>query len=146
MNAAAGTDHMQRKRRWVAALGVLACAAALASPAGAEAVDPRVLLTQYKCYVCHADRQAKAGPAYEDVAAYFRGKPDAVAIIAGKIRHGMRSGGPWHMPPHPEVSPAEARAMARYIMSLEPAHRSGAPAPSVSLPPSTAADRCGRPA
>jgi cytochrome c len=119
---------MQRKRRhapWrAAALGVLACSAALAPPAGAAAVDPRVLLTQYKCYICHADRQAKAGPAYEDVAAEFRGKPDAVAIIARNIRHGLRSGGPWHMPPHPEVSPAEARAMARYIISLAPPRRS----------------------
>jgi cytochrome c len=119
---------MQRKRRCAnagraAALGVLACGIAFPPPAGAAAVDPRVLLTQYKCYICHADHEAKAGPAYEDVAAYFRGKPDAAVIIARNIRHGMRSGGPWHMPPHPEVSPAEARAMARYIMSLAPTHR-----------------------
>ena len=109
-------------RRWVAALGVLACSIAFVPSAGAAATDPRVMLTQYKCYICHSDRQAKAGPAFADVAAYFRGKPDAVAIIARDIRHGMRSGGPWHMPPHPEVSPAEARAMARYIVSLAPAH------------------------
>ena len=119
---------MQRKRRYAnarrtAGLVVLPWAVALATPAAAAAVDPRVLLTQYKCYICHADRQAKAGPAYEDVAAYFRGKRDAVGIIARNIRDGMRSGGPWHMPPHPEVSPAEARAMARYIISLAPAHR-----------------------
>ncbi len=27
-------------------------------------------------------------------------------------------GGPWHMPPHPEVSAAQARVMADYILSL----------------------------
>jgi cytochrome c len=81
-------------------------------------VDPRTLLKQYKCYICHADRETKAGPAYVDVAAHFRGKRDAASTIAGEIRRGLRRGGPWHMPPHPEVSPAEARAMARYIMSL----------------------------
>jgi cytochrome c len=85
----------------------------------APAADPRTLLTQYKCYVCHADRETKAGPAYVDVAAHFRGQPDAVSVIALEIRRGLRRGGPWHMPPHPEVSAADARAMARYIMSLE---------------------------
>ena len=60
------------------------------------------------------------GPAFADVAAAYRGQRDAVTRIANAIRAGMRSGGPWHMPPHPEVSPDEARAMARYIMSLSP--------------------------
>jgi len=43
-----------------------------------------------------------------------------VTRIANDIRAGIRGGGPWHMPPHPEVSPEEARTMARYIMSLAP--------------------------
>jgi cytochrome c len=81
--------------------------------------DARALLTQYKCYICHADREAKAGPAYAQVAAYHRGKPDAVSTIALDIRRGLRGGTSWHMPPHPEVTPEEARAMARYIMSLD---------------------------
>jgi cytochrome c len=80
--------------------------------------DARTLLTHYKCYICHADREAKAGPAYVDVAASLRDRKDAVSVLARTIRRGMRSGGPWHMPPHPEVSAAEARVMARYIMSL----------------------------
>jgi cytochrome c len=87
---------------------------------GKEPVDPRALLTHYKCYICHADRETKAGPAYVDVAAQYRKTPDAVSVIALEIRRGLRHGGPWHMPPHPEVSVAEARAMARYIVSLRP--------------------------
>jgi cytochrome c len=97
---------------------------AVADPfAAAEAkqpVDPQALLTHYKCYICHADRETKAGPAYVDVAAQYRKTPDAVSVIALEIRRGLRHGGPWHMPPHPEVSAAEARAMARYIVSLRP--------------------------
>lgn len=84
----------------------------------ARTTDPRVLLTQYKCYLCHADRETKAGPAYVDVAARLRDHPKAVSRIAMEIRRGIRRGGPWHMPPHPEVSLADARVMARYIMSL----------------------------
>lgn len=113
-----------RPRRRVIFSAITAFAAFIAAmSSGASAgdpapVDPRTLLTQYKCYICHADRETKAGPAYVDVAAHFRGKRDAASTIAGEIRRGLRRGGPWHMPPHPEVSPAEARAMARYIMSL----------------------------
>ncbi|MFO1324443.1 MAG: c-type cytochrome [Burkholderiales bacterium] len=82
------------------------------------AADPPPSLTRDRCYVCHADREPGAGPAFADIAAYYRNSHDAVSTIASNIRSGMRSGGPWHMPPHPEVSEAEARAMARYIMSL----------------------------
>jgi cytochrome c len=98
------------------------CALLAALPSGATGgakLEPQRLLTQYKCYICHADRETKAGPAYVDVAVHFRGHQDAVATIAREIRRGVRRGGPWHMPPHPEVSASEARAMARYIMSLQ---------------------------
>ena len=92
----------------------------------ADAVDTAAvtrLLTEHKCYICHADHEAKAGPAYADVAARFRGTRDAVPVIAAEIRNGVRGGGPWHMPPHPEVSASEARTMARYIMSLDASRR-----------------------
>ena len=81
---------------------------------------PPPSLTHYRCYICHSDRQAVVGPAFADVAASYRGRQGAVAKIAGDIRRGIKGGGPWHMPPHPEVSVDEARAMAQYIMALEP--------------------------
>ena len=110
---------------------VVACTIAAPAPARAQekppqallhesqAKTPQALLHEYKCYICHADTEAKAGPAYVDVAASYRGKRDAVATIAAIVRNGRRGGGPWHMPPHPEVSDADARAMARYILSLD---------------------------
>ena len=101
----------------------LMAATAISAAQGAEhprADDARALLTHYKCYICHADRETKAGPSYADVAARFRGNPKAVSEIALELRRGLRRGGPWHMPPHPEVSVAESRTMARYIMSLAP--------------------------
>jgi len=86
----------------------------------AHAEDAPALLQKYKCYICHADKEAKAGPAYVDVATAIRGKPDASATLVRFIKKGSHSGGPWHMPPHPEVSDTEARTMARYILSLKP--------------------------
>ncbi len=84
-----------------------------------QAQAAQELLQQYKCYICHADDETKAGPAYVDVAARYRGNPQAVAIVAGAVRKGAHSGGPWHMPPHPEVSSGDATKMARYILSLK---------------------------
>ena len=94
--------------------------------ADAVAADAQRLLGEYKCYICHADHETKAGPAYADVAAWFRERRNAVPVIAAEIRRGIRGGGPWHMPPHPEVSAAEAKTMARYILSLDPASTSTA--------------------
>lgn len=109
-----------RLRSACAFIAFIVAAHPLAAAQGKEPVDPQALLTHYKCYICHADRETKAGPAYVDVAEQYRRSPNAVSMIALEIRRGLRHGGPWHMPPHPEVSVAEARAMARYIVSLRP--------------------------
>jgi cytochrome c len=86
----------------------------------ATAQAPETLLQRYKCYICHADKEAKTGPAYADVAARYGGSPQAVTIVASILRKGAHGSGPWHMPPHPEVSDADAKRMARYILSLDP--------------------------
>jgi cytochrome c len=86
----------------------------------ATAQSPEALLHYYKCYVCHADNQTKTGPAYADVATKYRGNPQAATIVAAIVRKGAHGNGPWHMPPHPEVSSADAKKMARYILSLDP--------------------------
>ena len=96
-------------------------AAALAAGC-AQAQTPQSaqsLLQQNHCYLCHADRETKTGPAYVDVAAKYQGKPGAVEVVAATVRKGAHGGGPWHMPPHPEISRTDAMAMARYILSLK---------------------------
>ena len=98
---------------------IMALIAALSLVSVARAQAPQALLQQYKCYICHADFEAKAGPAYIDVATKYRGNPKAVSIVAAMIRKGVRGNAPWHMPPHPEVSDADAKIMARYILSLK---------------------------
>jgi cytochrome c len=86
----------------------------------ATAQAPEVLLQHYKCYICHSDHETKTGPAYVDVAAKYRGNPQSVSIVAAVVRKGAHGSGPWHMPPHPEVSDADAKKMARYILSVGP--------------------------
>jgi cytochrome c len=99
--------------------GFLILAAMMSTVGVARAQGPEALLQQYKCYICHANNETKTGPAYIDVAAKYRGSPRAVAIVAAVVIKGARSAGPWHMPPHPEISEADAKKMARYILSLK---------------------------
>lgn len=98
----------------------LAFAAVTSMVGVAAAQAPEALLQRYKCYICHADNETKTGPAYVDVATKYGGNPRAVTIIAATLRKGAHGSGPWHMPPHPEVSSADAKKLARYILSLDP--------------------------
>jgi cytochrome c len=95
---------------------LFACAYLVAAAAGAQ--DAQALLHKYRCDLCHAAVTAKTGPAYAEVAQRYRGDPKAEAKLAAFVRKGAHGGGPWPMPPHPEVSAAEAKKMARYILSV----------------------------
>jgi cytochrome c len=84
----------------------------------AFAADATALLQQYRCTICHADREVLAGPPWLDIAQRYRGQRQADVIVSAKIRAGARGTGLWNMPPHPEVSKADAAAMAKYILTI----------------------------
>ena len=86
--------------------------------AWAAGTPPQELLEQYRCTICHAESDAAAGPAWVDIATHYRGKHQADKLVADKIRSGAHGNGPWRMPPHTEVSRADATAMARYILAF----------------------------
>ena len=100
---------------------VLMLAAAVSAPGAGQAMEPQAtaLMNEHKCYLCHANNDRVAGPAFSDVAAKYRGNANAVDIVAARVRQGVQGEGPWHMPPHPEISPDEARVIAQYILSLD---------------------------
>ena len=98
--------------RWIAAAFLLAqisCAAAS---------DVHALMDQHKCYICHADDEERAGPSFRNIAAMYRATGKSYGAMASVIKAGRHGGGPWRMPPHPEISGAEADAIAKYILSL----------------------------
>src|SRR5512141_2868953 len=88
--------------------------------ASAQADDVQSLLNRYSCYICHADDKAGAGPAFADVARKYRGDPDAARKLRAVVRNGRHGGGPWHMPPTPDVPDADARKMVTYILASRP--------------------------
>jgi cytochrome c len=70
------------------------------------------------CTACHGVDKAIVGPAYKDVAAKYRQRPDAVDYLAQKIKNG--GSGVWGnvpMPPHPGLSNEETRSLAQWILA-----------------------------
>ena len=98
----------------------LSLAAFLPAANGANAQEARALLQKHNCTICHATEEAGAGPAFVDIAEKYKGNPKAAAILRAVVKNGKHGGGPWHMPPSPEVTDADAEIMVRYILSLKP--------------------------
>jgi cytochrome c len=78
------------------------------------------LVVKKNCLACHQIDKRKYGPNFKEVAAKYADQKNAADILARKIRRGGTGvWGPDVMPPQPQVSDAEARALARYVLSLK---------------------------
>ena len=98
-----------------AALGT-ALAALFATPALANAD----LAQKKSCMACHALEQKLVGPAYKDVAAKYAGQKDAAATLADKIQKGgVGVWGQVPMPGNPQVSAAEAKTLAAWVLTIK---------------------------
>jgi cytochrome c len=75
--------------------------------------------TKYGCTACHAVDHKVVGPAFNDVAAKYRGK-DAEATLVDKVKNGG-SGvwGPIPMPPNPQVPDGDLHAVVKWILTLK---------------------------
>ena len=72
------------------------------------------------CLACHAMGTAVVGPSLKAVAKKYAGDKNAPAMLATKIREG--GGGVWGavpMPANPQVSEADAKKLAAWILSLK---------------------------
>jgi cytochrome c len=97
---------------WLAAMGLL-------GGAGPVQADQALVLKK-NCGACHYVDKRKYGPSFQQVAAKYADKKNAVDVLAKKIRRGGT--GVWGedvMPPQPQVSAAEARTIATYVLSLK---------------------------
>lgn len=89
----------------------------LASAGSAIASDD--LLRKFNCMACHAIDQKRLGPSFKEVAVKYGGG-GSVDALAKKIQVG--GAGVWGqmpMPPQPQVSDADAKTLAEYILSLK---------------------------
>ncbi len=108
-------------------MGVLAAglgtSTALAAPAASSAIKSQ--MNAQGCFACHAVNMKIVGPAYGWVAYRFAHQKGAVLKLAKKIIAG--GAGEWNawtggiaMPAHPDLSLAQAEAMARWILAQKP--------------------------
>jgi cytochrome c len=96
------------------ALIALAATFVVAGPALAD----QALATAKNCMACHATDKKLVGPSYKDVAAKYAGQKDAVDKLAVKIQKGGAGvWGPVPMPANTQVSEAEAKKLAAWVMS-----------------------------
>jgi cytochrome c len=98
--------------------------AAAAAPTAGDAQSPAVpeglaLIRKSDCLACHGIDNASVGPSYTAVAQRYATHPEARVQLVAKIASGGT--GVWGdrvMPPHPNVSEEDRRAMVAYILSL----------------------------
>lgn len=98
------------------ALFALAATAALTAPAFAD----QALATSKNCMACHAVDKKLVGPAFKDVAKKYAGDKSAADKLATKIiKGGSGVWGPVPMPANPQVSEADAKKLAAWVLAAK---------------------------
>jgi cytochrome c5 len=98
-------------------------APAAAAPKAGASLDTgsgSAMMQKYGCSACHAIDKKVVGPAYQDVAAKYKGDKDAAAKLAQKVKAGGT--GVWGqvpMPPNAAVPDEDARALVNWILTLK---------------------------
>jgi len=78
------------------------------------------LMAKDGCSACHAVDKKIVGPAYQDVAAKYKGDSGALAKLTQKVKAG--GSGVWGqvpMPPNPQASDEDVNALVTWILTLK---------------------------
>jgi cytochrome c len=99
------TEEERMKSFLIAAVAV--AAGALAGTAQAS----EALAKEKGCLACHDIQKKKMGPAYKDVAAKYKGKADAEAMLVTKVSEGKG---------HPKVkaNADETKTLVKWILAM----------------------------
>lgn len=107
-------------------LGAVAvCLVGFSFASAAQAADatPRgsVIAQGNACMGCHAVDRKLVGPSFQQVAARYKGNPQAQAVLMRKVKDG--GSGVWGvipMPAHPAMSDADIRAVVDWVLAGAP--------------------------
>jgi cytochrome c len=104
-----------KKTRFLPVFAAVAASALMFS--GVARADAQ-LAAKKNCLACHQVDKKVVGPSYKDVAAKYAGQKDAVDKLAAKImKGGSGVWGPVPMPANPQVSEAEAKQLAAWVLT-----------------------------
>jgi len=115
--------HGERAARFTVSLLLASCLAVPRTAAAIDAAAAEALMLDNGCNKCHAVAKKKDGPAYRDVAAKYRGKPDAEEKVTYHVTSGeMVKFDDGHEENHKKVkakSPDDLKNLVNWILSLE---------------------------
>jgi cytochrome c len=90
----------------------------LALMVSAPAMASQALAQKNACMACHAADKKLVGPSYQDVAKKYAGQKDAEASLVNSIKAGSSGkGGPVPMPAQADLSDADAKTLAAWILA-----------------------------
>ena len=97
----------------------LAAVTAVVAAVSAMPAQANLALAQKNaCTACHAVDKKVLGPAYQDVAKKYAAQKDAAAQLSDSIRKGgAGKWGPVPMPAQPNLSEADAKTLAEWILT-----------------------------
>ncbi len=97
-------------------IGMLAAAGLfIASPVMADDAE---LAAKHRCNNCHKMDKKLMAPSYKDIAAKYKGQPDAEAILTEGTIHGSKDKwGAAPMPAQPKAA-EDAAAISKWMLSL----------------------------
>jgi cytochrome c len=76
------------------------------------------LAKKSNCMACHAVDKKMVGPAYQEVAAKYKGQADAVKKLSAKVKAGGKDvWGPVPMPPNPTVKDADIETLVKWVLA-----------------------------
>ncbi len=82
--------------------------------------DELALANKSGCLACHSVDKQIVGPAWKDVAAKYRGQPDAETKLVQKVKNG--GAGTWGqvpMPPNTQVKDDDIKKLVDWILKLK---------------------------
>jgi cytochrome c len=103
--------------------GLLLAAGLFVASGANAALDNKAadeLMKKDGCAACHAVDKKIIGPAYQEVAAKYKGDAGAAAKLADKVKKGGT--GVWGqipMPPNAQVSDADIKNLVEWILTLK---------------------------
>ncbi len=104
-------------------LAAIAGATLVAAGSAHAALDnaaAEAMMKKDGCAACHAVDKKIVGPAYNDVAAKYKGDAGAAAKLEAKVKAGGAGvWGPVPMPPNPNVPEADIKALVGWILTLK---------------------------
>lgn len=107
------------KKQAIAPAATLLAAALVTTALPARASE--AIVKKARCVACHAVDQKRVGPAYQDVAARYKGDAGAPGKLFDKVRQG--GAGVWGevpMIPHPadKISDEDLKSAIQWILAL----------------------------